>query len=84
MIALRLKELGWELEGRHITESDVHLMLTTKFLKREMVSPDGEFITTYLGTSSLSTTGFMNYLEEISKWCSEYLELFIPEPQSME
>lgn len=83
MITLRLRELGWEIEGRLIDESDVHLMLTTRFLKRDIVSPDGEFLTTYLGTSQLSTLQFMEYIDSIIKWAAEYLQMYIPEPVSM-
>ena len=81
MITLRLRELGWTIDGRPITESDVYLLLTTKFLKRTMINMEtGETQDTYLGSSVLTTVEFMDFIDNILRWASEFLQLYILEP----
>lgn len=35
-------------------------------------------------TTSLTTVEFMDYIAEIQKWASEFLDVFIPEPNEVE
>lgn len=58
----------------------VHEMLKSKFLKQDLASESGEFVTIVRSTASLSTTQFMDYIAEIQQWASEFLNIYIPEP----
>lgn len=66
---------------RHLLNSEtVHEMLKNKFLKEEVPNDDGLFIEMVRSTSSLTTTEFMNYIDDIQRWASEFLNIYIASP----
>lgn len=63
------------------TDEEVHEIMKHLFLKRQVVSKkDGNVIEISSSTSDLTSLEFGNYLEEIYKWSSEYLNIYIPPP----
>ena len=59
-----------------------HELCKFRFLKTEIVSEDGEVMEIIGSTRRLRTVEFMEYLNSIGKWASEYLSVFIPEPDA--
>jgi hypothetical protein len=59
-----------------------HEMLKLKFLKRYSKSTQDQEILVIGSTRKLSTVEFMEYLELVGKWASEYLNIVIPEPNA--
>ena len=59
-----------------------HELCKFRFLKAEIVSEDGEVMEIIGSTRRLRTVEFMEYLNSIGKWASEYLSVFIPEPDA--
>lgn len=57
-----------------------HELCKFRFLKRDIANSDGEVMEIIGSTKELRTVAFMEYLENIGKWASEYLQVFIPEP----
>lgn len=67
------------------TTSDVHEVFKHLFLKRDVVSPDGELITTITrSTTELTTIEFNQYLESIWQFSAENLNVNIPPPGGSE
>jgi polyhydroxyalkanoate synthesis regulator phasin len=63
----------------------VHDMLKAKFLKKDIVNEQtGEVLRVIVSTSSLTTTEFMDYIDDIARWMAEYLNtvLILPNEQS--
>jgi len=56
-----------------------HELCKYRFLEKEIVG-NKDSIRMIGSTKDLTTTLFMEYLSEIQKWASEYLQVFIPEP----
>lgn len=72
-----LNESGFD----ELDKESVHDLCKYKFLKREFVNEKtGEVITSIGETKILKTVEFMEYLENIRQWASEYLNIYIPEP----
>jgi len=63
----------------------VHDMLKMKFLKRELVSKEGEVIEYVLQTSKLTTEEFSIYIDDIVQWSAETLSyvIYLPSEQAM-
>ena len=61
----------------------VHLMLREKFLRTELVSEQtGEVISRIKSTTELSTVDFLIFIEDIQRWSSEILNIYIADPNS--
>jgi len=63
----------------------VHEMLKAKFLKKDLVSEiTGDVINITGSTATLTTTEFMDYIDDIARWMAEYLGsvLILPNEQS--
>jgi hypothetical protein len=63
----------------------VHEMLKAKFLKKDLVSEiTGDVINITGSTATLTTTEFMDYIDDIARWMAEYLNtvLILPNEQS--
>lgn len=59
----------------------VHDFLKAKFVKKEVVNEQtGEVISMIGSTSALTTTDMMDYIDDIKKWASEFLGIYIPDP----
>lgn len=66
------KELSYDI---------VHEYLKDKFLYTDVVNEDtGEVIKMPKGTSELSTSEMMDYIADIQQFASEFLGIYIPEP----
>lgn len=66
-----------------ITIDDAHRFFKERFLTEgvEIASPKtGEIITINKTTTVLSTTGMMDYTDQIARFCAEFLGVVIPEP----
>ena len=72
--------------GNIYTKEQVHDILKHMFLKEDVpVGKDGEFLTKIKSTTDLTTSGFMDYVQEITIWAATFLKVEIPEPgQQME
>ena len=63
------------------TDEQAHDIMKHLFLKKQVVSKkDGNVIEIAGSTSKLTSLEFSNYLEEVYKWSSEYLGVYIPPP----
>jgi hypothetical protein len=59
----------------------VHDFLKAKFVKKEVVNKQtGEVISMIGSTSELSTTNMIDYIDDIKTWASEFLGIYIPDP----
>jgi hypothetical protein len=58
----------------------VHDLLKFRFLKTNENNVNGEFIERIKSTSELSTSQFMDFIAEVQKWATEFLNVYIPEP----
>lgn len=81
-VADGLVNMGFE---RSLLSGDnVHHLLRDKFLKVDIAVSEGdhsgEFVTMVKSTTDLSTTEFSNYIDEIQRWASEFLGVYIPDP----
>ena len=69
------KELGYEKE-------EIHLMLRERFLRiHDEQHPD--FVIAK-STTKLNTQEFNEYIEAIQRWAAQELQIFIPDPQTIE
>ena len=50
---------------------------------RVLVNESGEFIEIIRSTTSLSTSEFMDFIAEIQQWTSEFLGVYIPDPNEV-
>lgn len=75
-----------DLGNEGVTVDLVHRLFKDKFIEREkdLVIPlTGEVFRTKT-TTDLSTTEMMAYIENISRFCAEFLNVIIPEPNNHE
>lgn len=63
-----------------LTESEeIHEFFKRRFLTRSIVSKKtGEIMETILSTTMLNNEEFNNYLDQIGRFCAEYLSTYIP------
>jgi uncharacterized protein YdaT len=67
--------------GHNLSNEEVHLFLKNKFLKISMANENGEFIGEKIGsTADLTTTQFMEYIQQIQQFAAESLDVVIPDP----
>jgi len=67
-------------ERSSLNNEVVHEMLKQKFLTQTLNNELGEFVTVTKSTSELTTTEFMDYIADIQQWGSDFLGIYIPEP----
>jgi hypothetical protein len=63
----------------------IHEFLKAKFLKKDIVNEQtGEVLNITGSTTTLTTTEFMDYIDDIARWMAEYLNtvLILPNEQS--
>ncbi len=60
----------------------IHAFFKEKFLERwrDIVIPTTGEVFKVKTTTDLTTTEMIGYIEEIARWCAEYLNVIIPEP----
>lgn len=66
--------------GHDVNKDDTHEILKAMFNKKEFISHDGETVKYGGTTSEMKTIDMMQYIDEIQRWASEYLGVFIPDP----
>lgn len=60
---------------------DVHTILKSLFIKKQIVNhKTGEVLEVAGSTAELSTKEFMAFMDDIGKWCAEYLSIALPAP----
>lgn len=77
MIKDRLNELGHEFN-----DDDTHDALKAKFNTVEIINKDEVSDEIVKSTTKLTTVEFMEYLDKVMRWASEFLGIVIPEPNS--
>jgi len=83
VVVALIKEGFVNMGHEDVTAEDVHSFLKSRFLSKEIVNNDtGEIVNIPTGTSNLSTTDFMTFIDKCMKFASEYLGVVIPEPSS--
>lgn len=75
-----LIEIGFDEFKQDFELEMTHELCKFRFLKKEIVSNDGEIIKTIGSTTKLTTVQFNEYFGSVHKWASEYLNIFIPDP----
>lgn len=72
-----LTDVGYQ----RVSISEVHNLLKTMFIKKEMVNDcTGEVLTFIGSTAELSTVDFMAFIENVAAWLAEFLGVVLPEP----
>ena len=67
-------ELGYSRE-------EMHSIIGYKFLKREKVNEEtGEVFEYIESTTKLSTTEFISFMDDFTRWSAEHLNIILPEP----
>ena len=67
--------------GYRVSLEETKTLLKQKFLIKEFVNENtGEIIESIKDTSELTTTEMMDFIAEIQQWASEYLSVYIPDP----
>jgi len=73
-----LRELGHDVD-----EKETHYMLRERLLYSELVNEEtGEVARIVKSTQKLSTTEFNEYLENVKRFCAEWLKLVLPDPDT--
>lgn len=63
------------------TPDDVHMILKSTFLKKQIPNrKTGEFLEVTGSTAELTTKEFREFIDEVGKWCAEYLSVCLPAP----
>lgn len=75
VVAAGLQELGVRM-----TAEQTHDLLKYKFCKTEIVTNDGDILTTLGSTTQMDTAEFNIFVEQVQQWAAEYLRVVIPEP----
>lgn len=63
-----------------LSSENVHEMLKAKFLGEDIANDNGEFIRINRSTTDLTTVEFLEYIDSIQIWASEFLNIYIPSP----
>lgn len=73
-----LRDAGFD---NYRTDDHAHDLLKYRFLKVNEVNGNGETFERIKSTTELSTSEMMDYIAEIQQFASEYLGVYIPDPQ---
>lgn len=76
-----------DLIGKQMGEDDpqsVHEMLKLEHNYEIHVLAKGKEVRVPKSTAELDTAAFLEYVEKIRRWASEFLELYIPDPNEAE
>jgi len=80
-VVVPLVKLGLTDVGYKIDKEETHDFLKSQFLKKELINEKtGEILKTVGSTQNLSTSDFMDFIAEIQQWASEFLNVYIPDP----
>lgn len=68
--------------GTRLNPEEVHFFLKQKFNYKTLVTEHGELIGELpKSTTELNKLEFMEYIDKITQWCAEILNIQIPEPK---
>ena len=68
--------------GHRLNPEEVHFFLKQKFNYHTVVTEHGELIGELpKSTTELNKLEFMEYIDKITQWCAEILNIQIPEPK---
>lgn len=71
-----IKDMGTEL-----TKEETHEWLKSKFNLSDLINPTtGECISIPLSTTRLNKEGFSEYISKIQQFASEFLNIYVPDP----
>jgi hypothetical protein len=73
-----LIDAGYEREK--LSSDVVHDFLKSKFLKKDVVNNNGEYIEVVRSSTDLTRSEFMDFLSDVQRWSSEFLHVTIPNP----
>lgn len=76
-VRIGLLNVGYEMSAE-----EVHYFLKQKFNSIQIASLDGEVIEVPGSTTEMSTVSFVEYVDRIARWASEYLGIVIPLPNT--
>lgn len=81
-VVIPLMQQALKESGTLMTSNDVHELLKLRFLKETILVNEetGQIVERIKSTTELSTSGFMDYLSEITVFASEYFGVEIPQP----
>lgn len=71
------KELGYDSD-------EIHEILKAKFNTKKTILPNGEEVEHVDTTTNKDTYEFNLYIEEIQRWASQELGIYIPDPEEFE
>ena len=67
--------------GYKVSIEETHTFLKSKFLVKEIVNEQtGEILSSVKSTTELTTTGFMEYIQDIQQFAIEFLGVNVPDP----
>jgi len=72
-----------EATGEYRTAENIHYNILLKMFapEKELVNIEsGQILTEKISSSEMTTTQFMEYILEIQRWASEFLNIDIPNP----
>jgi hypothetical protein len=70
--------------GIIFSHEQCHDLLKFRFLKEDQHLKDGLFVERIKSTTELSTSEFMDYMSDVTRWAAEYLSISIPEPNEQQ
>lgn len=74
---------GLRRAGYNITQDEAHEILKSLFNKGQFSDPITGEVTDYgKSTTSLTTSGFMDFIASIQQWAAESIDVIIPDPVS--
>lgn len=77
MVKQGLRDAGYPIMGN----DKVHDYLKLEFLRDIVASEEtGDMITVIKSTTELSTSEFMDFIAQLQQWASEFLNIYIPDP----
>lgn len=81
---IKLVSQGFKELGHDLTKEGVHEFLKNRFLKQEIINPNtGEYIGDRIrSTTELNKSEFADYIAEIQRFAAEYLNIYIPDPNT--
>lgn len=81
-VCLPLMQQALKESGNLMIINDVHELLKLRFLKETILTNEqtGEIVERIKSTTELTTSGFMDYISEITIFASEYFGVQIPQP----
>ncbi len=65
------------------SDNDMHEWFKEKFLPSRLIDFHGSIVKTIKTTTKLTTKEFTDYLDQIDRYCVEYIHLHLPHPDDL-